>query len=195
MFSPYERDNWYCPPVQWYWNGRHWSCVSYPVDSWSYSDWSDAAEQAEQTYRDVVIKDYGPNPLVINIEDASEQNTYFRNTLWTGNHLQLVLMSLRPGEEIGLEKHDHTDQFLRIEEGQGLVKMGNNPNDLNIQRYVREDDAIIVPAGTWHNLINTGNKAIKLYTLYAPPEHPFGTVQQTRPAAAAPFSTRIDNKR
>ncbi|MEK4248019.1 cupin domain-containing protein [Paenibacillus sp. FSL W7-1287] len=194
MFSPYERDR-YCPPIQWYWNGSHWSCVSYPVDSWRYSDWSDAVEQAEQTYRDVVIKDYGPNPLVINIEDASEQNTYFRNTLWTGNHLQLVLMSLRPGEEIGLEKHDHTDQFLRLEEGQGLVKMGNSPNDLSIQRYVREDDSIVVPAGTWHNLINTGNKTLKLYTLYAPPEHPFGTVQQTRPAATASASMRKANKR
>src|SRR5690606_34475972 len=71
MFSPYERDNWYCPPVQWYWNGSHWNCVSYPVDRWKDLDWNDAAEKAEQTYRDVVLKDYGPNPLVINIDDAT----------------------------------------------------------------------------------------------------------------------------
>lgn len=73
--------------------------------------------------------------------------------------------------------------------------MGNSPNDLSIQRYVREDDSIVVPAGTWHNLINTGNKTLKLYTLYAPPEHPFGTVQQTRPAATASASMRKANKR
>lgn len=180
MYPRYEREDWYYPPIHWYWNGSHWSCISYPINSLGGPDGDSVADAA---YRAVVLKDYGPNPLVINIENAAEQNTNFRSALWTGNHLQIVLMSLRAGEEIGLEKHANTDQFLRIEEGRGLVQMGSSPEHLNIQRNVREDDAIVVPAGTWHNLINTGNKPLKLYTIYAPPEHPFGTVQQTRAAA------------
>lgn len=94
-------------------------------------------------------------------------------------------MSIGVGEDIGLEVHPDVDQFLRIEEGQGLVQMGDTENDLNFERRVSEDYAIMVPAGKWHNLINTGNKPIKLYTIYAPPEHPFGTIHQTKADAMA----------
>ncbi len=129
----------------------------------------------------IVLRDYGPNPFVVNIEEATKQNNAYRTALWTGSHLQLTLMSIGVGEDIGLEAHPHLDQFIRIEEGEGIVKMGNSKQNLNFQRNVKEDYAFIIPAGTWHNLINTGNKPIKLYSIYAPVQHPYGTVQQTRP--------------
>lgn len=126
------------------------------------------------------LKDYGPEPFVVNIEEATKQNNNFRLALWTGCHLQLTLMSIRAGEEIGLEMHPNTDQFLRIEQGQALVQMGKRKDCLDFQRRVCEDYAIFIPAGTWHNVINTGSTPLKLYSIYAPPEHPRGTVQQTK---------------
>lgn len=126
------------------------------------------------------LKDYGPNPFVINIEEATEQNNTFRTALWTGEHLQLTLMSINVGEDIGLEIHPNIDQFIRIEEGRGLVMMGDNKDNLSFQRNVHEDCVILIPAGTWHNLINTGYTPIKLYSIYAPPAHPHGTVHKTK---------------
>ena len=126
------------------------------------------------------LKDYGPNPFVINIEEAAKQNNYFRIALWTGKHMQLTLMSINVGEDIGLEIHPDVDQFFRIEQGQGLVKMGDRKDRLDFQANVQDDYAIIVPAGKWHNLINTGNVPLKLYSIYAPPQHPFGTVHKTK---------------
>ena len=128
----------------------------------------------------ILLKDYGKQPYVVNIEEAAEQNKTFRTALWTGEHLQVTLMSIDVGEDVGLEVHPTRDQFLRIEEGQGVVKMGNTESNLTFQRNVEEDDAIMVPAGTWHNLFNTGNKPLKLYSIYAPPEHPSGTVHVTK---------------
>ena len=124
--------------------------------------------------------DYGPNPLVINIENAALQNEFFRTALWTGLHMQLTLMSIKPGEDIGLEIHPNTDQFLRIEQGQGVVVMGNNKNNLDFKQRVRDNFAIFIPAGKWHNLINTGQVPLKLYSIYAPAHHPFGTVHVTK---------------
>lgn len=126
------------------------------------------------------LTDQGPYPFVINIEDATLQNNYFRTALWTGTHLQLTLMSIQPGEDIGLEIHPNIDQFLRIEQGQGIVMMGKSQDSLNYQRKVNDKDAIIIPAGTWHNLVNTGRVPLKLYSLYSPPQHPFGTVHVTK---------------
>jgi len=131
------------------------------------------------------LRDNGGNPHVINIEEAAEFNTDFRRAIWTGRHLQVVLMSIRPGEDIGLEVHPNVDQFIRIEEGTALVQMGPRRNSLNFVRRVSEDDAIMIPAGTWHNVTNIGPRPLKLYTIYAPPEHPFGTVERTKPAAGA----------
>jgi mannose-6-phosphate isomerase-like protein (cupin superfamily) len=131
------------------------------------------------------LRDYGPQPFVVNIEEATKQNNNFRTALWTGNHLQLTLMSIGVGEDIGLEIHPNLDQFIRIEEGQGIVMMGDSQYNLNFQRNVYDDFAFIIPAGTWHNLINTGNKPIKLYSIYAPPQHPFGTVHKTKADAEA----------
>lgn len=128
----------------------------------------------------IILKDYGPNPFVVNIEEATKQNNNFRTALWTGCYLQLTLMSINVGEDIGLEIHPNLDQFVRIEEGQGLVKMGDRKDNLDFQANVREDFAFIIPAGKWHNLINTGNRPIKLYSIYAPPQHPHGTVHKTK---------------
>ena len=114
----------------------------------------------------VMVKDYGPDPFVIKIDKATKKNNAYRRTLWTGKYMQLTLMSIEVGGDIGLEIHPNVDQFLRIEEGHGLVKMGYSKNNLNMQAKVDQDYAIIVPAGTWHNVINTGDKPLKLYSIY-----------------------------
>lgn len=128
----------------------------------------------------IKLKDYGPRPFVVNIEEATLRNNNFRLALWTGRYLQLTLMNIRVGEDIGLEMHPDLDQFIRIEEGQGIVRMGNRKDKLDFQRRVYDDYVILIPAGKWHNLINTGNKPLKLYSIYAPPEHPPGTVHKTK---------------
>ncbi len=140
---------------------------------------------AVRSYEPTPIRDYGTKPFTINIEEAAKHNNNFRTALWTGNHLQVTLMSINVGDDIGLEVHPNTDQFLRIEEGHGLVRMGKNKDRLDFQARVSDDFAIIVPAGTWHNLINTGDKPLKLYSIYAPPNHPFGTVHETKAEAQA----------
>ncbi|MFY0521585.1 cupin domain-containing protein [Lysinibacillus sp. UGB7] len=132
-----------------------------------------------------ILKDYGPNPFVIDIEKITKQNNNYRTALWTGPNLQVTVMSLEVGEDIGLEVHPNVDQFLRIEQGQGIVQMGPSKDNLNFQRNIYEDFAIMVPAGTWHNVTNTGNEPLKLYSIYAPPNHPFGTVHVTKADAAA----------
>ena len=129
--------------------------------------------------------DYGPDPFVTNIDKATLQNRNFRTALWTGRHLQLTLMSILTGGEIGLEIHPETDQFIRIESGNGMVMMGPAKNRLNFQRPVSDGYAVFVPAGTWHNIINTGNRPLKIYTIYAPPHHPHGTVHATKDIADA----------
>lgn len=110
---------------------------------------------------------------ITNIEKATLENTDYRRVLFTAEHLQLVLMNLRPGEEVGLETHE-LDQFIRVEEGEATVTMDGTPNQ------VGADDAIIIPAGVAHNVVNTGSVNLKLYTIYTPPEHKDGTVQPTK---------------
>lgn len=132
----------------------------------------------------IISKDYGPNPFVINIEKATLQNNYFRTVLWTGTHMQLTLMSIKPGESIGLEIHPNIDQFLRVEQGQGIVMMGNSKDNLDFQKNFYKNYALIIPAGTWHNIINTGRVPLKLYSIYAPVQHPFGTVHKTKQDAS-----------
>ncbi|SDJ14346.1 cupin domain-containing protein [Alteribacillus bidgolensis] len=133
----------------------------------------------------IELKDYGTEPFVVNIDEVTKQNNTFRTALWTGDHLQVTVMSINVGGDIGLEVHPTVDQFLRIEEGQGVVQMGDTKDHLDFEKRVYDDYAIMVPAGTWHNITNTGNKPLKLYTIYAPPEHPFGTVHQTKADAMA----------
>lgn len=115
--------------------------------------------------------------FVDNIEDLTEANKDFRRVMYTGRHMQLVLMSLKPGEEIGEETHDDRDQFFRVEKGKGEVFIDGE------RHKIRSDDAVIVPAGTRHNVINTGQKRLKLYTIYGPPEHRDGIVRRTKQEA------------
>jgi mannose-6-phosphate isomerase-like protein (cupin superfamily) len=112
--------------------------------------------------------------FIADIEELTEENTHFRRVLYTGKNLQLVLMALQPGEEIGEEVHEDRDQFFRIEEGEGEVVIDGK------RTPVEEDHAIVVPAGARHNLINSGDEPLLLYTLYAPPEHRDGLVQKTK---------------
>ncbi len=115
------------------------------------------------------------------IEQQTLENTYFRRVLFTGKHSQLVVMCLKPGEEIGNEVHPNVDQFFRIEQGEAKFVF-----DEKQERQAREGEAVVVPAGTYHNVINTSKTApLKLYTIYSPPNHPAGTVHKTRAEAEA----------
>jgi mannose-6-phosphate isomerase-like protein (cupin superfamily) len=119
------------------------------------------------------------------IEALTTDNTTFRTVLHTGANLQLTVMCLQPGEEVGLEMHDHLDQFIRIEKGQAKVTLGSSADTVEIIHQVADDWAVIIPGGTWHNVINTGTSELQLYSLYAPPEHPDHTVHQTKADAEA----------
>ena len=117
--------------------------------------------------------------FVGDIEDLTEENEKFRKVLYTGKYLQLVLMSLNPGEEIGEEVHDDGDQFFRVEEGEGEVIIDG------VTHPVEDDIAVVVPAGARHNVRNTGDEPLRLYTIYSPPEHVDGTVHATKAEADA----------
>ena len=119
------------------------------------------------------------------IAQATTSNSTFRTVLFTGKGMQLTVMSVAPGEEIGLELHPNTDQFLRVEAGSARVMMGAAKNKLDEVHELTDDWAVIVPAGTWHNVINTGTRPLKLYSIYAPPQHPPGTVHTTKADAEA----------
>jgi mannose-6-phosphate isomerase-like protein (cupin superfamily) len=119
------------------------------------------------------------------IERATLENETFRTVLFTGEHHQLTVMRLAPGEDIGRERHGHLDQFLRIEAGKARVELSRTDDTVEETHDVEDDWAIIVPAGTWHNVVNTGDGDLKLYSLYAPPEHPDGTVHKTKADAEA----------
>lgn len=114
---------------------------------------------------------------VTDIEERTLENTDFRRVLYTGAHLQLVLMSLQPGEEIGREVHPDVDQFFRVEQGRATLLIDG------AEHVLEDDDIAIVPAGAEHNVINAGDGPLKLYTLYAPPEHRDGTVHATAAVA------------
>lgn len=131
------------------------------------------------------MQDFGKKPYVVNIEELTISNDTFRTAAWTGANMQMTLMTIQPNEEIGLEVHDDHDQFLRIEQGNAQVVMGDSEDDLSFNVPAEEDFAIFVPAGKWHNIINTGQVPLKLYSIYAPSEHPFGTVHQTKAEADA----------
>ena len=126
------------------------------------------------------IKDYGCEPFIFNINHATNMNKNFRTTLWTGRDLQLTLMSIPVCSEIGVEMHSNVDQFIRVENGRAKVYMGSCQHELQEVACVDGSDAILIPAGTWHNIVNVGNRPLKLYSLYAPPQHPFGTIHQTK---------------
>lgn len=134
---------------------------------------------------DTTLSDEGPNPFVTNVERDSLDNGRYRTTRWTGTHIQMTLMSIDPGHDIGLEVHEHGDQFLRVEAGRARVQMGPSELDLSFDQEVGDDWVILVPAGTWHNVTNVGDEPLKLYAIYGPPEHPAGTVHATKAEADA----------
>ena len=123
------------------------------------------------------------NGFVDDIAELAKDNDDFRHVLYTSKHLQLVLMSLKPGEEIGDELHKDRDQFFRVEKGKGQIVIDGTTHK------IKSDDAIVVPAGSRHNLINTGDKALKLYTLYGPPNHLDQLIQVTKAEAMASIET------
>lgn len=129
---------------------------------------------------DVCETDNGPRPFVANIMRAERHNQNFRTAFWTGRHLQLTLMSIIPCGEIGADIHPDTDQFIRVEEGEALVRMGDCREKLDFQCRLSAGEAIFVPSGTWHNVLNAGKCPLKLSSVYAPPHHPAGSIHRTK---------------
>ncbi len=127
----------------------------------------------------MAIADPGPRPNAFDIEEATVANDTYRTVAWTGTHLQVTLMSIPVGESIGLEVHPDTDQFLRLESGKGRCVMGPAKDQLDFQQDVEDDWSIQVPAGVWHDVINTGDEPVRLYAVYAPVHHARGLVQDT----------------
>lgn len=126
------------------------------------------------------MTDPGAVPFTANMMQTSLQNQNFRTAVWTGTHLQWTVMCIPVCGEIGLEMHPNTDQLIRIEEGQASVRMGKSKEKLTFQRCLGVGDAILVPCGTWHNVVNSGSRPLKLSSLYAPTQHPRGTVHRTK---------------
>lgn len=117
------------------------------------------------------------------IEQVTLDNTTFRTVVFTGEHTQLTVMRIAAGEDIGREVHHDRDQFLRFEQGHARVELGRTEGAVDETHEVSDDWAVIIPAGTWHNVVNTGTDDLKLYSLYSPPEHPDGTIHLTKAEA------------
>lgn len=139
------------------------------------------------------MQDVGPAPHVVDIEELTKANENFRTAQWTGTFLQMTTMSIEVGGEVGLEVHDDTDQFLRIEAGKAKVVMGPAEDNLTQEWEAEDDFAIFVPSGTWHNIINVGDEPLKLYSIYAPPHHEHGTIHKTFEEAEAAEAAEHDH--
>ncbi|MFC8502886.1 cupin domain-containing protein [Pedococcus sp. NPDC057267] len=131
------------------------------------------------------MEDIGPAPQSFDLETATVENDTYRTVAWSGTYLQLTLMSIPVGEDIGLEAHPDTDQFLRLDQGRGRVQMGPARDRLDFERDVEDGWAVMVPAGTWHNITNTGDEPMRLYAVYAPVHHAAGRVHPTARDAEA----------
>jgi mannose-6-phosphate isomerase-like protein (cupin superfamily) len=131
------------------------------------------------------IKDIGPEPESFDIERATKENSDYRSVAWSGRYLQVTLMSIPVGSDIGLEAHPQTDQFLRLDAGSGIVQMGAAKDKLTLEQEVSNGWCVLVPAGTWHNITNTGTTPMQVYTIYAPAHHEPDKVQATAVAAKA----------
>lgn len=125
------------------------------------------------------VQDMGKQPWTVDIEEITVENEDFQIVRWTGSSMQMTLMSIPPGGEIGLEMHGDIDQFIRVEQGKAQVVMGEKEDALTFDKKVEDDWAIFIPAGYWHNVINIGEEPLKVYSIYSPPEHPFGTRFET----------------
>lgn len=131
------------------------------------------------------IKDIGPQPQAFDIESATKANTSYRSVAWSGRYLQVTLMAIPAGQDIGLEAHPETDQFLRLDAGQGRVQMGPAKDRLTFDQQVSDGWGVLVPAGTWHNITNTGTVPMQVYTIYAPAHHAPDKVHPTAADAKA----------
>lgn len=127
----------------------------------------------------VAIQDKGPKQDAFDLEQATVQNEDYRHIAWSGTYLQVSLMSIEPGGSIGLEAHPETDQFIRLDAGHGVAKMGPSAEQLDWEQEVSDGWCVLVPAGMWHDVVNTGDEPMRLYTVYAPVHHAAGTVQPT----------------
>lgn len=127
----------------------------------------------------MTIEDIGPQPQSFDLEKATLENDRYRVVAWSGRYLQLTLMSIPPGADVGLEAHPETDQFLRLDGGRGRVQMGPAEDQLDFDQEVEDGWAMLVPAGSWHNVTNTGDEPMRLYAVYAPVHHAAGAVQAT----------------
>lgn len=125
-------------------------------------------------------KDLGAKPTLINIRKETMCNHNFRTEIWTGEYLQVTVMSIPVGGEIGLELHDDLDQFIKIESGYAKVYMGDCKKNVKCMGKVDANYAIVIPSGTWHNIINVCGYPLKMYSVYAPAKHPFGTIHKTK---------------
>ncbi len=126
--------------------------------------------------------DPGAVPHVFDVEAATLENELYRQTLWTGTQLQLTVMAIPSGQDVGLEVHDDHDQFLRVEGGTGTAYLGESKDAMTTYE-VADGSAVFIPAGYWHNLVNSGDQLLKLYSIYAPPEHPQGAIHVTQAEA------------
>ena len=126
------------------------------------------------------MEDHGPELFAANIPCAAGHNHTFRTAYWTGKHLQMTLMCIPPCGEIGIEMHPDTDQLIRVEQGSALAVSGTGRDCLNCRRCLNLGDTLFVPAGTYHNIINTGRCPLRLSSVYAPPQHPRGTIHCTK---------------
>ncbi len=126
------------------------------------------------------IRDYGCEPFVFNLRHATVMNQSFRTALWTGGHLQLTVMSIPARGDIGAEMHSDVDQLIYVEGGQAKVLFGHCKSSLHEVGCVAEGYAVIIPAGTWHNIVNIGCRPLKVFSIYASPQHPKGTVHKTK---------------
>ncbi|GAC1513135.1 MAG: hypothetical protein NVS1B16_05100 [Pseudarthrobacter sp.] len=131
----------------------------------------------------MALTDIGPRPNSFDLETATTENTNYRTVAWTGEYLQVTLMSIPAGESIGLEMHPETDQFLRLDAGTGNARMGPDKDSVTFEQDVSDGWCILVPAGTWHNVTNTGDKPMRLYVIYAPVHHAAGNIHRTAAAA------------
>ena len=131
------------------------------------------------------IDDIGPRPQSFDLETVTIKYPNYRSVAWSGRYLQVTLMSIPVGGDIGLEEHPETDQFIRLDQGRGRAQIGPSKDDLTFDQEVSDGWCVLVPAGTWHNVTNTGDEPMQLYTVYAPQHHKPGKVQETKEIADA----------
>ena len=131
------------------------------------------------------IKDIGPDPQSFDLEEATRANRNYRTVAWSGRYLQMTLMSIPPGSDIGLEVHPDTDQFLRLDAGRGRAQVGPAKDQLTFDKDVSDGWCVLIPAGSWHNVTNTGDEPMQLYVIYAPAHHKPGKIHTTASEAAA----------